>query len=75
MSIPVGHKKNFETLKRAVINDQLALMECSSIYTTEPAYVLCAVSRDDEGMYNIVPLAKLFDDNPYDEVAPPGVDE
>jgi hypothetical protein len=67
--IPKGHKNNFETLKQAAINGDLALMECHCSATGKPVMVLCAVnhSRDE---FEFVPVAKLFDGNPYEEVIP-----
>jgi len=68
--IPKGHKNNFETLKQAVANGDLALMECQSSATGKPVMVLCAVNRSRDE-FEFVPVAKLFDGNPYDEVIPP----
>jgi len=68
--IPEGYKNNFETLKRAADHGDLCLMECRSTATGEPVMVICAVNRvRDE--YAFVPIAKLFDGNPYEEVLPP----
>jgi hypothetical protein len=36
-----------------------------------PAYVICAVNRRGPD-YELVPFARLFDDNPYELLAPPG---
>jgi len=67
--IPKGHKNNFETLKQAAANGDLALMECHCSATGNPVMVLCAVNRcQDEFVF--VPVAKLFDGNPYEEVIP-----
>ena len=64
-----GHKNNFETLKQAAANGDLALMECQSSATGKPVMVLCAVNRNRDE-FEFVPVAKLFDGNPYDEVIP-----
>lgn len=71
MAIAEGYKANLETIKRAADNKDLALMECTDAKTGEPVVVLCAVWRNDEGGFNMVPLAKLFDGNPYEELIPP----
>lgn len=71
MAIPKGHKTNFETLQRASDNGDLALMECTDRETGEPVYVVCAVYRDEQGFYNTVPMARMFDGNPYEQLRPP----
>ena len=68
--IKKGYKLNFETLLAAAINGDLALVECTA-QEGRPVMTVCAVFMDDEGMYNTVPLAKLFDGNPYEELNPP----
>ena len=68
--IKKGYKLNFETLLAAAINGDLALVECTD-QEGRPVMTVCAVFMDDEGMYNTVPLAKLFDGNPYEELNPP----
>lgn len=73
MSIADGHKTNFETLKRAAANGDLALLECTDAKTGQPVVALCAVGRDKEE-YFFTPLARFFDGNPYEELAPPPLD-
>ena len=70
MTIQEGYVKNFETLKRATNNGDLALMECTDKATGRPVITVCAV-QFVEGEYEIVPLAKMFDGNPYEELDPP----
>jgi hypothetical protein len=72
MSIPGGHKLNFNTMLRAAQDGQLALMECTD-QQGQPAYVVCMVNPPDEehGEIEMVPVARLFNGNPYDEVNPP----
>jgi Family of unknown function (DUF6117) len=70
MAISEGYKANFETIKRAAGNNDLALMECTDKTTGKPIMVVCAVSTSN-GEYVMSPLAKLFDDNPYEELIPP----
>lgn len=65
-----GHKANFETIKRAVLNGDVALMACTDKETGEMVPTLCAVERDGEE-FVMKPLAKLFNGNPYDELLPP----
>lgn len=68
--ITEGYKGNFETLKRAVKDGNIALMECTDSKTGQPVYTVCAVQRTS-GSFEMVPLAKLFDGNPYEELTPP----
>lgn len=70
--IKPGYKMNFETLKRAFTNGDVALVECTNKVTNKPVVALCAMSWDDEaGEYVIGPLAKMFDGDPYEELNPP----
>ena len=70
MAIPKGHKNNFETLKKAAVNGDLALMECTDKNTGKKVNVICAVQWENEE-YNFIPLAKMFNGNPYEELLPP----
>ena len=45
MSIPDYARTNFQTLLRAAMGGDLALMECTEIATGETRYVICAVGR------------------------------
>lgn len=72
--IEEGYKTNFNTLLQAASDGQLALVDCLDVATGKPVRAVCAVYRDNEDMYNIVPLAKMFDGNPYEELAPPNPD-
>ena len=69
-----GHKTNFDTLQRAIRNKQACLMECTDAQTGQPVIVVCAIQRDGDD-YTMVPLAKLFNGNPYAELIPPTTEE
>lgn len=71
MAIPKGYKKNLETLVEASDNEALCLMECTDKITGKTVIVICATYVDEDNQYNSVPLAKMFDGNPYDELNPP----
>lgn len=77
MAIPEGHKANFHTMQQAAEHEQLALMECTRKADGEKIYVICAVNwyPGAKEEYEFIPLAKLFDGNPYDEVLPPGMED
>lgn len=70
MALSPGYKHNFELIKRAADAGDLALMECTDAKTGAPVSVVCAVEVKN-GEYTFIPLAKLFDGNPYEEVLPP----
>jgi len=70
MALSPGHKHNFELIKRAADAGDLALMDCTDAKTGAPVSVVCAVEVK-KGEYTFIPLAKLFDGNPYEEVLPP----
>ena len=71
MPLLPGHKANFETLLLAATAGDLALMDCRQRTTGAPIPVLCAANRHDDGSIEFVPLAMLFNDNPYELVDPP----
>lgn len=70
MAIPDSYKDNFETLRRACMNKDLALLECQDKKTKEIVIVVCAIGQDGEESV-ITPLARMFDGNPYEEINPP----
>lgn len=72
MAIQPGYVTNFETLKRASADGNLALMECTDAATGKPVMTICAVERHG-GEYHFKPMAKMFDGNPYEELVPPAV--
>ncbi len=74
MGLLPGHKANFETLRRAVSAGDAALMECQLAATGEVVAVVCAANRHPDGTVDFVPLAMLFQDNPYNIVNPPKPD-
>ena len=75
MSLLPGHRTNFDTLRQAAFNNDLALMDCRHRDTGEPIAVLCAANRCPRGEIEFVPLATLFNDNPYEFLVPPTVSE
>ena len=73
MAIQAGYKHNFETLIQAVTNGDVCLLECTDAVTGQAVIAVCAVNRDGEEVA-LVPLARLFDDDPYAGLVPPGGD-
>jgi hypothetical protein len=71
MSLSVGQKRNFNTLRRAFRTGDAALVECQSAASGETAAVICAVNRLVDGSFEFVPVATMFSGNPYAAVNPP----
>lgn len=71
MTIPDAYRRNFETLSRAAEVGNLALMACTDATTGEPRYVICAVSRVENGDHVMTPFGHLHDGNPFDHYIPP----
>ena len=74
MSLSVAYKQNFDTLRRAILAGDAALMECQLAATGEAVAVVCAANRLANGGAEFVPLATLFAGNPYTTVNPPDPD-
>lgn len=64
------HKPNFETLREAFENGDVALLECQLKTTGESVAVVVAVNRDG-GEFGFVPFAMMFNGNPYEMLNPP----
>lgn len=64
-------QKNFDTLVRACRNGDVCLIECKDAMTKKPVMTVCAVNRLKNDMIDTVPVAKLFDGNPYEELISP----
>jgi hypothetical protein len=71
MALDRGAKGNFETLQDAAKRGRLALVECADVGTGEVVSVVCAVVNESDGIYEMVPVARLFNGNPYDEILSP----
>lgn len=68
--IPQAYRDNFNILQQAFDAGDACLLECHEQATGKPSYVICAVNHRDEE-FELVPFAQLFDDNPYERLAPP----
>jgi hypothetical protein len=69
MCIPEYVRANFNTLLRAAVSGDLALVECADAMTGEPRYVICAIARGAD--YVITPFGHLVPGNPYEAYEPP----
>ena len=78
------HKDNFETLRRAFLEGNVCLMECTDKITNKKVAVICAVNISAvnisavnisavsiNGELEMVPMAMFFNENPYDRLTPP----
>jgi hypothetical protein len=68
-------RRTFQVLQDACDNHDLALMQCTEVKTGNPVDVICAVNRLPDGGAEFVPLARMFDGNPYDELLPAGAEQ
>lgn len=63
----------FSEVCDAVHANELCLAECTDRRTGKKVSVICAATTKN-GIIHLRPLARLFSGNPYNEVAPPGLD-
>ena len=73
MTIVQQHKSNFDTLRQAFENGDVALLECQLKSTGESVAVVTAVNHDGDD-YGFVPFAMMFNGNPYELLNPPDSD-
>lgn len=73
-AIEPAYRKNFETLMTAFQNQDVCLADCRDRETGQPRRVVCARQQEQDGQVSLVPLALLFDSNPYEILDPPGYD-
>ena len=74
MAIAKGYEANFDTLVEAIRLNDVCLLECKDRVTGLPVIVICAANRAGEEV-ELVPLAKMFDGNPYDQLISPMEEE
>ncbi|GEM_PF-801508 len=70
MALAKGHRQNFDTLRRAMLAGDAALLECQLVASGEPVAVICAANRGKGDEIEFVPFAMLFSGNPYLAVNP-----
>lgn len=68
MAIPADHKHNFEVLRQACFNKDLAIVECRDAKTMLPAFAICVVQREGDD-YQLFPIARMLED--IDELLDP----
>jgi hypothetical protein len=70
MTIVQQHSQNFETLREAFENRDVALLECELKTTGEIVAAIVAVNRDGNH-FGFVPIAMMFNGDPYESLNPP----
>ena len=73
MTVVQQNKPNFDTLRQAFENGDVALLECQLKTTGESVAVVVAVNRDSDD-FSFVPFAMMFNGNPYEILNPPDPD-
>lgn len=58
---------NFANIKAAVINKKIALMECQTLSEEKYVAVIAFLVEHHQQMH-LVPVAKMFEGNPYEEI-------
>lgn len=72
MAIPDYMSHNFQTLMDAARDHRrLALVECTDKATGKPVMAICVVNYDDFDNVDLIPIAKMFDTDPFEELNPP----
>ena len=62
--------QNFDTIKRAARNDDLALVQCTDAQTGQFVAAVCVVNRNPDGSMEFIPVARMLND-PFKELVPP----
>jgi len=70
--IPRKARDSYIALSEAALDNRLCLTRCADVRTGLPAFVICAIEQHD-GITDYIPLARLFNGNPSNEVTSPGV--
>ncbi len=73
MTVVQQHSRNFETLREAFLNRDVALLECQLKTTGEVVAVVAAVNHDTDE-FAFVPIAMMFNGNPYECLNAPNPD-
>jgi hypothetical protein len=69
-----GDSKNFNTLQRAFVTGQVALMDVQRVSDGKSVAAIVTVHTDDDGMINMTPFAIMVEGNPFELFRPPDSD-
>ena len=70
-AIAPGYAANLDTLNRAARARDLAVLDALHVPTGRPAVLVVAINHTPDGGAELVPLARMFDGDPYAEFAAP----
>lgn len=70
MAINPAHISNFETMRKASKNGDLALLECTRAGTKETVTAIAITQRLPDGGATFLPVAVMLED-PFNELDPP----
>ena len=70
--IPRKQRDSYMTLNEAALDHRLCLAQCEDIRTGAKTFVVCSIEQEN-GCTTYVPLARLFNGNPSNEVTSPGM--
>ena len=69
MAIPEAYKTNFTVMQQAFANGDVVLADALS---GKPVYTVCICTEEGDEV-SLIPIAKMFDGNPFEELVQPGV--
>jgi hypothetical protein len=67
--IPKSIETNFDTLTRAFLSKDVALLEVKDKKTGKQEYVIVAVNKEGEG-FQLVPFAVMVNEDPFERYDP-----
>ena len=70
--IPRKARDSYIALNEAALDHRLCLAQCEDVRTGLKVFVVCSIEQEN-GCTTYVPLARLFNGNPANEVTSPGV--
>jgi len=70
MAFTEAQKAAFECIKAGVEDKNLCLVECTDDRTGEDVVALCGAIEMGEGRTMFIPVAKMFDGNPFEQITP-----
>jgi hypothetical protein len=68
-----GDRTNFNSLLKAATNHDLALVSAIRKTDQKPVALVCAMSKNDDGMITPVPFAVMVEDNPFEMFEDPTI--
>ena len=66
-----GYRENFETLRLACFNHDLALVSGIRKSDQQPVALVCAMQKNDDGTITPIPLAVMCEGNPFEDFEDP----